>query len=267
MQDLKVTLVQAGLFWEQPAANMAMFEEKIWTMTESTDLIILPEMFTTGFSMNPSKLAEAPYTNTYKWMFQIAKEKSVLVMGSYMVKENGYNYNRLYAVFPDGKTKYYDKRHLFTLADEDESYAPGKEKLILEWKGWKICPMVCYDLRFPVWSRNHWDTASDQCAYDLLVYVANWPKPRINAWDTLLKARAIENQCYVAGVNRIGADDMGHQYVGHSAIYDHLGETTGMTDDSEVVMTKTLDKKAMTDFRTKYPFLKDADTFSIDGEK
>lgn len=264
MQDLKITLVQADLFWEQPAANMAMFEEKLWTMSEETDLIVLPEMFTTGFSMNPSKLAEAPHTNTYKWMYQIAKEKSALLIGSYMVKENGHNYNRMYAVFPEGQTKYYDKRHLFTLADEGESYTRGKRRLILEWKGWRICPMVCYDLRFPVWSRNSWDTASDQCDFDLLVYAANWPKPRINAWDTLLKARAIENQCYVAGVNRVGADDAGHQYVGHSAIYDHLGELVGTADEQEMVFSETLEARAMMDFRRKYPFLKDADTYTID---
>ena len=262
MQDLKISLIQSDLHWESPAANMAMFEEKIWSDVGDTDVIILPEMFTTGFSMSANKLAEPPFTNTYKWMHQVAKEKSALVMGSYMVKENGSNYNRLYAIFPDGKSEYYDKRHLFGLGGEDKPYVSGSKRLILEWKGWRMCPMICYDLRFPAWARNHIE--SNQYDYDLLIYVANWPKPRISAWDTLLKARAIENQCYVAGVNRIGSDDVGHEYVGNSGVYDFLGNTLEVEENKDAVISLSLTKENMNEFRTKYPFLKDSDIFKIE---
>ena len=263
MQDLKISLIQADLHWEQPAANMAMFEEKIWAEVDDADVIVLPEMFTTGFSMNVSKLAEAPHTNTYKWMYQIAKQKSALVIGSYIVKEGGNNYNRAYAIFPDGRSEYYDKRHLFTLADEDQFYTAGEDRLIVEWKGWKICPLVCYDLRFPVWSRNRLNKENVTCDYDLLIYVANWPKPRVTAWNTLLKARAIENQSFVAGLNRIGVDDVGHQYSGNSGVYDFLGDSLEFGEDQETTISATLSKKNLGEFREKYTFLNDSDEFEI----
>lgn len=263
MQDLKISLIQADLHWEQPAANMAMFEEKIWSEVEDADVIVLPEMFTTGFSMNADKLAEAPGTNTYRWMHQVAKQKSALVIGSYIVKEGGNNYNRAYVIFPDGRSEYYDKRHLFTLADEDQHYKGGDERLVVEWKGWKICPLICYDLRFPVWSKNNYSKENVSYDYDLLIYVANWPKPRVAAWNTLLKARAIENQSFVAGLNRIGIDDLGHQYSGHSGVYDFLGDSLAFGEDQENVLSATLNKKELDEFRTRYAFLNDADKFEI----
>ncbi|MFT7034183.1 MAG: omega-amidase [Cyclobacteriaceae bacterium] len=263
MQDLKISLIQADLFWEQPAANMAMFEEKIWSEVDDADVIVLPEMFTTGFSMDVNKLAEVPHTNTYKWMYQIAKQKSALVIGSYIVKQGGNNYNRAYAIFPDGRSEYYDKRHLFTLADEDQYYNAGEDRLIVEWKGWKICPLVCYDLRFPVWSRNKLSKENATCDYDLLIYVANWPKPRVAAWNTLLKARAIENQSFVAGLNRIGVDDLGHQYSGNSGVYDFLGDSIAFGEDQETTISATLSKKELDEFRNRYAFLSDADEFEI----
>ena len=261
MWDLRISMIQTDLHWEQPAANMAMFEEKIWAQVKDVDVIVLPEMFTTGFSMNAATLAEPPRTNTYKWMHQIAKQKSALVIGSYMAKDGGHYYNRLYAVFPDGQSEYYDKRHLFALGEEDKYYKRGEQNTIINWKGWKICPLICYDLRFPTWARNKYDNGIFD--YDLLIYVANWPKPRIESWNTLLKARAIENQSFVAGVNRIGTDEVGHHYSGNSGIYDFLGNTLDFGQDHDTIVSSSLNGDSMVEFRTKYPFLKDSDKFEI----
>ncbi len=261
MQDLNLTLIQTELYWEEPAANRAMLEEKIWTETGNTDLIILPEMFTTGFSMNAKALAEVHRTNTHKWMQQMAREKNAVLMGSYITKDNGKIYNRLHVVFPDGNASYYDKRHLFTLAGEHQEYTPGNDRLIVEWKGWKICPMVCYDLRFPTWARNTYNKTTNEYAYDLLVYVANWPTPRTQAWDTLLQARAIENQCFVAGVNRTGTDENNLPYSGHSAVYDFTGKTLSFGGEAAGIFDQIIEKEPLDSFRQKYAFLHDADQY------
>src|SRR5690606_24430266 len=200
MQDLRITIIQTSLHWQDASANRTMFSEKLAAAAPATDLIVLPEMFTTGSSMDAAGLAEDAEGPTLQWMKEEAVRYSAVLTGSVMVKEGDNYYNRLYWVRPDGTYEHYDKRHLFRMAKEHHSYTPGKEKLLVELKGWNICPLVCYDLRFPVWSRN---TGSQ---YDLLLYVANWPKPRANAWSTLLQARAIENLSYVVGVNRVGTD-------------------------------------------------------------
>ncbi|MFY0654276.1 MAG: amidohydrolase [Cyclobacteriaceae bacterium] len=263
MQDLKVTLLQADLHWEQPAANMAMLEEMIWSEVSETDVIILPEMFTTGFSMNAKALAEPPRTNTYRWMRQVAREKKALILGSFITRDEGKYYNRMHAVFPNGTVQYYDKRHLFTLANEQSSYSAGNKRLIVEWKGWKICPLVCYDLRFPVYSRNGFNQESRNFEYDVLVYSANWPESRVQAWDALVKARAIENQSYVIAVNRVGRDGNGHAYNGHSGVYDYLGEPLNSIGSPAYAIEVLLEKNKLDEFREKYAFLNDSDDFKL----
>ncbi len=215
---MKVAIIQTALIWENPNANRIQFEEKIRGIEQNVDLIVLPEMFSTGFTMNPETVAETMNGETISWMQTLAKHKNSAITGSLVIVENGKYYNRLVFVLPSGEIKHYDKRHLFSLAGEEKVYTKGKTKLIIEYKGFKICPLICYDLRFPVFSRNVED-------YDVLLYVANWPKPRINAWNALLKARAIENMCYVVGVNRIGEDQNNHVYNGNSQVIDYLGET------------------------------------------
>ncbi len=258
MSNLSVSLVQADMYWQDIGANLAMFEEKIWQL-EKTDVILLPEMFTTGFTMEPKGLSEPHNSKTFRWMAQMAAQTKSLVIGSYIISESNSFFNRLYAVFPDGNYKTYDKRHLFSLVGEDQQYVAGKEKLIINWRGWNICPMICYDLRFPVWSR------SVNYEYDLLVYIANWPTPRVNAWDTLLQARAIENIAYVAGVNRIGIDGYKAAYSGHSAIYNYKGEPVGGPFvDRECSVSFSLEKKPLEKFRDRYNFFKEADSFKID---
>jgi|TARA_B110000503_G_scaffold133021_1_gene209817 omega-amidase len=261
MMPLRTTLIQSELHWENVAANLAHFEELIWELP-STDLIILPEMFSTGFSMNPELLSEAVHTRTFRWMRQISEQKNTVLMGSYIVRDQGNFFNRLYAVYPDGSSHFYDKKHLFGLAGEQEHYTSGSQKLIIEIKGWRICPMICYDLRFPIWSRSR--ASFDQLyEYDLLVYVASWPKPRINAWDTLLAARAIENQSYAIGVNRLGTDGNALEYCGHSAVYDFLGKNQLDLGETAGIHTAILDKQSLMLFREEYPFQKDSDSFEL----
>ena len=192
-----------------------MFSKKIDDIKEETDLIVLPEMFSTGFSMNAAALAEPPEGKTLQWMVSQAQKKVAAIVGSFIVRENDVFYNRLFFVFPDGNYKTYDKKHTFTYAKENETYSEGSERLIVDYMGWKICPLICYDLRFPIWARN-----TD--GYDLLIFIANWPKTRTVAWETLLRARAIENMAYCMGVNRIGIDVKNYEYIGHSAVYDVL---------------------------------------------
>lgn len=257
MENLKLTLVQTELVWEDQEANRQNFTSKIEGIAADTDLILIPEMFPTGFSMNAENLAEPPEGPSLKWMQTQAKTKDAALSGSVIVRDNGKYYNRLYFVFPNGDYKTYDKRHLFTLADEEKTYSAGQDKLIIDYKGWKICPLICYDLRFPVWARNveH---------YDLLTYVANWPQARISSWDTLLGARSIENICYVAGLNRIGSDANVDAYNGHSAVYAPLGEKISTTDwESEFVETITLNKPKLDDTRKNFQFLNDRDRFKI----
>ncbi|MEL7145888.1 MAG: amidohydrolase [Bacteroidota bacterium] len=255
--QLVVGLIQSDLHWENTDANLAMFEEKIWQFESPLDVVVLPEMFTTGFSMDASKLSEPMNSKTFRWMKQVAAQAKSLIIGSYIIKEQTQYYNRLFCVFPNGQFQYYDKRHLFSLAGEGKNYTAGKERLIIEWKGWRILPLICYDLRFPVWSR------SQNYEYDLLVYIANWPTPRVNAWDTLLQARAIENQSYVVGVNRIGEDGYGAAYNGHSAVIDYLGNSIAPPSEEACLTVRTLKKQPMQEFRNKYNFQLEADRFKI----
>lgn len=261
MQDLKIAFIQTELHWHNPQANRAMFEEKIWDINSPVDLIILPEMFTTGFTMDAAAQAEVMGTSTVKWMAQIAAQTKAVITGSVVIKEQGNYYNRMIWMNPDGEYQHYDKRHLFRYAGEHESYMPGKEKLIVDLKGWKICPQICYDLRFPVWSRN--DYVDGKAAFDVLIYVANWPDKRVNAWDALLQARAIENLAYSIGVNRIGADENGVSYCGHSAAYDFKGEALHAPQEHEQTVVLELNYDSMMEFRTRFPFYLDADKFDI----
>jgi predicted amidohydrolase len=253
---MKVALIQSALVWENPEANRTHFNEKINSIVEEVNLIVLPEMFTTGFTMNPAKVAETMGGKTVSWMQDLAKAKNAAITGSVVIEENSNFYNRMLFVFPSGEIQHYDKRHLFTLAGEDKVYSRGGQKLIVEYLGWKICPLVCYDLRFPVFSRNVEN-------YDLLIYVASWPKTRIKAWDTLLTARAIENMSYSIGVNRIGEDKNGYAYVGHSQVADFLGEYMLEPQQSEGVFFVELNKEKMMETRLKLDFLSDRDDFEI----
>ena len=251
---MKTALIQTDIVWENPSKNRRIFQEKINTLTESVDLIILPEMFTTGFTMHPNLVAETMNGATISWLKKIAKAKNCAITGSFVITENNNFYNRMVFVFPNGEIQYYDKKHLFTLAGEDKIYTSGKEKVIVNYKGWKICLQVCYDLRFPVFSRNIEN-------YDLLIYVASWPKVRTNAWDILLKARAVENLSYVIGVNRIGTDNNNLEYIGHSQIIDELGNFIIEPTEKEGVFIADLDKNKMLETRNKLNFLEDKDEF------
>lgn len=251
-----VSLIQAPLVWENPSENRLYFEQKIKAISQHTDLIVLPEMFTSGFTMNPQHVAETMQGDTISWLIELAKAKNAAITGSLVIQEKEHFFNRMAFVFPSGKAEYYDKRHLFTLAGEEKVYQPGKEKKIIEYKNWKICLQVCYDLRFPVFARNTED-------YDLLIYVANWPKVRTNAWNILLKARAVENLAYVVGVNRIGFDDNQHEYVGHSQVIDELGNYLLEPQLNEHVFHVELDRQKMDETRKKLNFLNDKDNFSI----
>ena len=257
MQHLKIVILQADLVWHDAEQNRIQFSKKINQIKEDVDLIILPEMFTTGFSMKPEKVAETMQEETVKWMQKMASEKKAAIAGSIIITENNNYYNRFLFVHPSGEIEYYDKRHLFTLAGEDKIYTSGENKLIINYKGWKICPLICYDLRFPVWARNIEE-------YDILIYVANWPKPRISAWDTLLKARAIENMCYTIGVNRVGTDANNLEYSGHSVVYDSLGKklTHIKTNQEDKAIIK-FTKKHISEIRTKLNFLNDRDSFKL----
>ena len=253
---MKIAIIQSELIWENPEANRNRFEQKINSITEIVDLIVLPEMFSTGFTMTPKLVAETMQGETLSWLKFLAKAKNVAITGSLVIQENENYYNRLVFVFPSGEIQHYDKRHLFSLAGEEKMYKKGKNKLIIDYKGWKICPLVCYDLRFPVYSRNVEN-------YDVLIYVANWPKPRINAWNALLKARAIENMCYVIGVNRTGEDQNKHIYSGSSQILNYLGEELAQANDVEGVFIVKLDKISLHETRCRLGFLNDKDNFTV----
>lgn len=253
---MKVALIQTSLIWENPLENRSHLAQKITGFMEEVDLIVLPEMFSSGFTMNPEAIAEKMDGETVLWLQHLAKAKNCAITGSLVIEEKGDYYNRLVFVYPTGEIKWYDKRHLFTLAGEHQHYKAGVERLIVEYKGFRICPLVCYDLRFPVFSRNTED-------YDLLVYVANWPKPRTNAWDILLKARAVENVCYAIGVNRVGADHNNHEYVGHSQVVDFLGNYILEPQEADAVFIVELDKSKLIETRNKLNFLNDRDYFRI----
>lgn len=267
MQDLKITLIQSDIHWEDIGANLAMFEEKIWQISGGTDVIVLPEMFTTGFTMAAPRLAEHMNMRTTKWMRQMADQTGALILGSFIANVHDRFYNRLLWMEPGGHFKTYDKRHLFRMANEHKTYAPGESLLVGSWKGWKICPLICYDLRFPVWSRNKFDVTSKKLLYDVLVYVANWPTARIEAWNTLLKARAIENLSYVVGVNRVGIDGNSIEYKGQSAIISPKGEAIFTIEEMESVRTLELNANSLQAFRDRFPAYMDADEFSIEFEQ
>lgn len=259
---LKVTTIQTNLVWEDAAANIANFEKLIGTVAH-TDVIILPETFTTGFSMGVTHISEPNAGPSAQWMLKQAKAKNAVIMGSIVTEDGGRYYNRLYIALPDGKLIHYNKRHLFTLSDEDKYFTAGRGKQIFEYKGWKINPLVCYDLRFPVWSRNIKNHAGYE--YDVLVYVANWPERRNHAWKSLLPARAIENQAYTIGVNRIGNDNKDIYCSGDSAVYNFKGDALFTADaGAESVQTTELNYHDLVAFRRAYAFLADADRFAIE---
>jgi omega-amidase len=255
--ELKIVGIQAALVWENPEQNMAFFEEKINTLEEVLDLIVLPEMCTTGFTMHPKKVAEKMDGLSVSWMQKIAKEKQTAICGSLVISTANKFYNRFVFVHPTGEIETYNKRHTFTLAGEDSVYTSGTKKIIIKYRGWKICPLICYDLRFPVWARNTEN-------YDLLIYVANWPAARIKAWDTLLKARAIENMSYVIGINRTGKDGNNYTYSGNSILIDCLGEALSSLKKNEVgIVTANFVKSEQDRIRKKLGFLADKDSFKI----
>lgn len=235
-----------------------MLEEKIAALPESADVIVLPEMFSTGFSMNAPVLAEAMNVTTTRWLKMMAAQNQTLVLGSFQVKEGGNYYNRLLCVRPEGTYEIYDKRHLFRYGAEHETFTAGNERLVVTWKGWRICPLICYDLRFPVWSRQDAENP-----YDLLLYVANWPASRAYAWDTLLRARAIENLSYVVGVNRVQTDGNGIDHSGGSVAVDFLGEIITDLGEAESVKVVRLAKAPLEKYQKSFPALLDADAFSI----
>jgi len=285
-QTLTITTIQTDLHWEDKALNLKMLADKIGSIKEKTEIVVLPEMFSTGFSMHPEKLAETMDGETVQWMKKIATEKKVILTGSIIIKEEGRMeskaagqtetvrpafYNRLVWMLPNGQYGIYDKRHRFAYAGEDEEFTAGSKRLIASVKGWKINLLICYDLRFPVWARQA--SSSDTLSkgdggvaapeYDVLIYVANWPDRRVHAWKTLLQARAIENQCYVVGVNRVGDDGNKIHYSGESMIVDPMGEVLYTKKEEEDIFTMSLDKDHLNSIREKLPFWKDADRFQI----
>jgi len=256
---LHVAIIQADLVWENPNQNRENFTKKIEEITQDVDLIVLPEMFTSGFTMTPEHIAETEEGETIIWMKKMAFQKQAAIVGSVAIKDNNHYYNRLFFVHPNGLVDTYDKKHTFTLAGEDKVYKRGNSKVIVSYKGFKIQPLICYDLRFPVWSR----IAEED--YDVLIYVANWPKIRVHAWNTLLQARAIENMSYCIGVNRVGLDANNYEYSGHSAVYDALGKKlSNIQPNIEGVEIIVLNKKHIDDVRSKLRFLDDKDSFSLE---
>ncbi len=262
--NLNVAIIQSDIIWENPSLNLSNLSHKIQDIKGKVDLIVLQEMFTTGYTLNASSMAETMTGNTINWMLKIAKEKDALIMGSIIIKEsdselnqNENYYNRLIVAYPGGEIQHYDKRHLFSYADENKIYSAGKKRTIIKYKGWKLFPLICYDLRFPVWSRNTEE-------FDVLIYIANWPNTRVSAWDTLLKARAIENLCYVVGVNRLGKDANNLEYVGHSTAIDSMGNPVLEFDENqEATKTVVLKKNHIEDSRNNFGFLSDKDEFEI----
>jgi predicted amidohydrolase len=256
MKNLSISAIQTNLFWEDKKANLDYLEKKIAALPQNQDLIILPEMFTTGFSMNPEKLAEKPNGPTFNWLQQKAKQSNAAITGSYIVQDQDRYYNRLVWMLPNGQFYTYDKKHLFSLSEEPKHYTAGEKKLIIDYKGWRICPLICYDLRFPVWSRNREN-------YDLLIYVANWPEKRAHHWRSLLMARAIENQAYTIGVNRIGYDGNQLYHSGNTSIIDYAGNILHHMSHVEGIANIELDCAPQQAFRKQFRFLADQDDFVI----
>jgi omega-amidase len=266
MSHLTFTIIQTNLHWEQKDENLQMLEQKINNIKHPAQIVVLPEMFSTGFSMNPKQLAEDMNGVTVNWMKRIAAEKKLILTGSIMIEDEDRFYNRLIWMLPNGQFAYYDKRHLFAFAGETEHYTTGNKRLIASVNGWKINLQVCYDLRFPVWARQthtSLEKAEGEVEYDVLIYVANWPERRIHAWRSLLIARAIENQSYVIGVNRVGNDGNNIYHSGNSMVVDAMGEILYEKEHEEDVYTITLSKEKLQSVRTGLPFLKDGDSFTI----
>jgi len=264
MQNLTITIIQAELVWEDIQKNLINFDEKLKNLDEKTDLIILPEMFNTGFSINPKPIAEPPEGKTFRWMQEKSKQHDAAVCGSIITEDKGKYYNRFYWVLPDGSCEHYDKKHLFRLGKEWEVFSPGKKRVIIEYMGWKILPLVCYDLRFPVWSKNR--LLDQEFEYDLLLYVANWPVVRKYAWKHLLIARALENIAYVAGVNRVGVDGNNMNHSGDSMLIDTKGQIIAQAKAyHETLITIYISKTELEDFRRKFRFALDWDEFQVEG--
>ena len=254
---MKIALIQTDNAWEQIGENLRRLTQKLNQVDADTELILLPELFTTGFTMEGENASETMDGSGVKWMLEQARIRNCALAGSLLIREKGQYYNRLCIALPDGALKYYDKRHLFSFAGEDKVFRAGAERLVFEYKGFRICPLICYDLRFPVWSRNTED-------FDLLIYVANWPNARMMAWDSLLKARAIENLCYVAAVNRVGRDQNNLVYAGHSAVFDAMGSLLlEFEEGREAIGHVTLHKVHIAEVRNKFRFLEDRDAFRI----
>jgi predicted amidohydrolase len=253
---MQVALLQSEIRWEDPEANRAHFGRKIASLEGSADLVVLPEMFTTGFTMQPENIPAREAGHTLEWMRELAAGGNFALTGSLVYPEAGGYYNRMVFMYPDGKYAFYDKRHTFTLAGEDKVYHRGKVRKTVAYGGFSFSLQICYDLRFPVWARNTDD-------YDVLLYVANWPDTRVAAWDTLLRARAIENMSYVVGVNRVGSDPNGLTYTGHSAVYDALGNRLAFSDE-EGILRVTLEKEGLQQARRSLKFLQDRDRFSFE---
>ena len=257
MENLSLSIVQNDLVWENISANLSSFDRLLSEIQVPTDTVVLPEMFTTGFTNHAEAMAVEMNSAPVHWMLEKASLMNALICGSMIIKESGQYFNRLICAFPDGNLAHYDKRHLFSLMHENDFYTAGNQKLIIEFRGWKITPMICYDLRFPVWCRN---TEMS----DLIIFVANWPEKRNFHWTTLLKARAIENQCYLAGVNRIGLDNKGNPHRGESAVYDFWGKEMALAENLLTTKTVMLSKSALTQHRERFAFWKDSDTFNIE---
>lgn len=263
---MKVTIIQTSLHWEDRQKNLTHFDALVNSISKPTDLIVLPEMFTTGFTMNPAKLAEPSNGETLAAMKKWAQQKNAVITGSVSVEDGGKYYNRLFWVEPNGKFSTYDKRHLFRMAGEDKHYAMGEQKIIKHLTDFNVCPLICYDLRFPVWSRNTFTKTNGvpTASYDVLIYIANWPEIRSYPWKQLLIARAIENQCYVIGVNRIGKDGNDFAHSGDSMVINPKGEIINKTKaNEESVETVTLDKSFLDDFRKAFPVGLDSDEFTL----
>jgi len=256
-QDLHIALFQLNLVWENPTDNRAIIDKWFQKVSNSTDIVFLPEMFNTGFSMNVSELAEPMNGETVQWMKKCCAEYKFALCGSLIIQEKGQYFNRLVFVEPSGQVHFYNKRHLFTMGNEESHFQQGTERLIIHFKGWRICPLICYDVRFPVWSRNNNE-------YDILVYVANWPHNRDEVWNTLLKSRAIENQSYVVGVNRVGVDGQMIHYIGNSQIINAKGNRiTDSNEGEEGIVSAEISMAELVKFRTAFPVLNDADSFYL----
>lgn len=263
MSDLRVSLVQGDTVWHDPDANRRYYGGLIADLKGRSDVIILPETFTSGFSNEALERAEGMDGPTVAWIREQARDLDAAVTGSVQIRTPEGVFNRLLWATPNGGLQHYDKRHLFRMAKEHERYAAGRDKLLLEFRGWRICPMVCYDLRFPVFIRNRFDAQREALDYDLLLFVANWPAPRREAWRTLLRARAIENLCHVAAVNRVGRDGNGHEYVGDSVALDFLGTPLIELDATEQVRTVSFERAALDAHRQRFPAYLDADDFEL----